>query len=121
MWAVIRQHRLTEEEAGLLAAEALVVGGPRAELAAVVTPLALAILVLVLARRALLEPDAVTAGVPPRTPGTAEAGGRPVVRAGQAGLVTVWGMRTTRSDEIRQCHVCLFVYIFLNKVIYFVP
>lgn len=97
----MRQHRLTEEEVGLLAAEALVVAGPRAEVAAVVTPSALAILVLVLARSALLEPHTVTAGVPARSTGTAEAGGRPVVRAGQAGLVTVWGRRKKEEGAVK--------------------
>lgn len=76
---MIQQQGLTEEEVGLLAAEALVMSGPRAEVAAVVTLSALAILVLVVALGALLEPHAVAAGIPPHATRTAEAGGRPVV------------------------------------------
>lgn len=62
-------------------------------MAALAAPSALAVLVLVVALGALLDPHTVATGVPPPATGTAEAGGRPVVRAGQAGLVTVWRKR----------------------------
>lgn len=109
----IQQCELTEEEVGLLTAEALVGARPRAEVAAVVALSALAILVLVVTLRALLKPHTVTTGVPPPATGTAETGRRSMVRAGQARLVTVWRRRQKRKGgKIKQCQVFLFVVCF---------
>lgn len=66
-------------------------------MAAVIALSTLTILVLVVALGALLEPHTVTTSVLPPATGTAEAGRRPVVRAGQAGLVTVWRGRKKRK------------------------
>lgn len=80
----------TQEEAGLVTAEALVLSRTRATMTGLVTLVALTILVHVRGQVALVGPHTVSAGVLLLVGVTAEAGGGSVSRAGQTRPVTVW-------------------------------
>lgn len=79
----------TEEETGLVAAEALVFSRSRATMTRLVTLLALAVLAHVRGQLAAVEVHTMPAGILPPVGVAGEAGGGPVARAAQTRPVTV--------------------------------
>lgn len=79
----------TQEETGLVAAQALVRSRSGTTMARPVTLVALTILAHVWGQVAPVEPHTVSTGVPNSVVVTAEAGGGPMSRAGQTRPVTI--------------------------------